>query len=116
MTVSDDEHLRIIVRLCDELSAYLAERGATVEDICSDHVLQWTVTTPLYNIGENVYRLSDELKEHYPEVPWFRIAGMRHRLVHDYEGTNWKVVAEAALVDVPEFAGQVRSILRSRGM
>lgn len=32
---------------------------------------------------------------------------MRRRPANDYEGTNWNVVAEAALAGVPEFAEQV---------
>ena len=47
--------------------------------------LQWTVTTPLYNIGEHAYYHSNEFKEKYPEVPWAKISGLRHRLVHNDE-------------------------------
>ena len=54
------------------------------EALLTDYALQWLVTTPLYNIGEHVYNLSDEFKEVHSDIPWGMIAGLRHRLVHDY--------------------------------
>lgn len=36
---------------------------------------------------------------------------MRHRLVHDYEGTNWTIIAEAALVEVPLLVDRIRDLL-----
>jgi uncharacterized protein with HEPN domain len=40
-------------------------------------------------IGEASWRLSQPLKDQYPEVPWKQIVGMRHVLVHDYVEVNW---------------------------
>lgn len=51
-------------------------------------------TTPLYNIGEHVYNLSYEYKEAHNEIQWAMIAGLRHRLIHDDEGTNWNIIVE----------------------
>ena len=53
----------------------------TPEKICNEETVQWTVTTPLYDIGEHVYNLSDDFKKSHPEIPWIKIAGLRHRLV-----------------------------------
>jgi Uncharacterized conserved protein len=38
----------------------------------------------LANIGENIGKLSDELKQLYPDVAWSEIKGFRNRVVHDY--------------------------------
>ena len=66
--------------------------------------------TPLYNIGEHVCNLSDEFKKSHPEIPWIKIAGLRHRLVHHYEGTNWIVIC-AIIVDVlPEFLEEIKDL------
>lgn len=56
----------------------------TPEKICNEETVRWTVTTPLYNIGERVYNLSEEFKKEYSDI---KIAGLRHR-VHHYEDTN----------------------------
>ena len=89
---------------------YLRDNDIDAVAIESNQVDQWTITTPLYNIGEQVYNLSEELKAAHPEIPWHRISGMRHRLVHDYEDTNWSIVSEAVMRDVPLFLEQVAQL------
>lgn len=36
----------------------------------------------------HVYNLSDKHKGAHNEIQWAMIAGLRHRLIHDYDGTN----------------------------
>ena len=89
MKKSDKERLIKIILIWDEVQKQIEERHITKEDLLTDTFLQWALTAPLYNIGEQVYRLSPELKKDYPTVPWRQIAGLRHRLVHDYDGVNY---------------------------
>ena len=58
--------------------------------------------------------LSSELKEANPDIPWFKIAGMRHRLVHDYESTNWMIVAQTVLEDIPAFLQDIEHVALPR--
>ena len=69
------------------------------------------VTTPLYNIGEQVYQLSPEFKRSYPEQPWNMVAGLRHRLVHDYDGINWSIIVEVVYEDMNPFVQSLKEIL-----
>ena len=78
----------------------------------SDYALQWLVTTPLYNIGEHVYNLSDDYKQSHDEIQWAMIAGLRHRLVHDYDGTNWNIIVEVIFEELPVFIRQVEALAR----
>ena len=73
--------------------------------------LQWLVTTPLYNIGEHVYNLSREYKVAHSDIQWSMVAGLRHRLVHDYEGTNWTIIAEVIFEELPAFISQIKPLL-----
>ena len=63
--------------------------------LCTPEFFQWAVTAPLYNTGEQVYHISPEMKSAYPEIPWTLVSGLRHRLVHDYDGINWKFDVES---------------------
>jgi uncharacterized protein with HEPN domain len=67
-------------------------------------------------IGEAAWRLSPQLKEMHPQVPWKQIAGMRHVLVHDYFQVNWSRVYETAKFHVPALKPMVVSILASLGL
>ena len=93
------------------LYEYLLEHQIKKEDLLEEFSLQWLVSTPLYNIGEHVYNLSSEYKEVHNEIQWAMIAGLRHRLVHDYDGTNWNIIADVVFEELPILINQFRRIL-----
>ena len=111
MKKSDTYRLERIAEIGRLLEQTLEEEQITKESLQDNYRHQWLVTTPLYNIGEQAYCLSRELKASHPEVEWSGISGLRHRLVHDYEGTNWSMVASIVLDDLPTFLEQVDNIL-----
>ena len=111
MKKSDKERLRKIVSIWESLDKQLKGRGITREILLDDEFSQWAITTPLYNVGEQVYQLSDELKKKYPEQPWNLIAGLRHRLVHDYDGINWSIIVDVVFEDMEPFSEAVSKIL-----
>ena len=111
MKKTDTERLKKIVSLWSALSDEVAQRSITREMLLCDQFSQWAVTTPLYNIGEQVYQLSAELKGQYPDIPWSVVSGLRHRLVHDYDGINWTLIADVIFDDMEPFVAQVKQIL-----
>jgi uncharacterized protein with HEPN domain len=50
--------------------------------------------TLLANIGENVSKITEELKKEYPNIEWQKIKDFRNRIVHDYVGIDLAVVYE----------------------
>ena len=114
MKKSDIERLKKIVSLWEALSGEIVQRGITRELLLTEQFSQWAVTTPIYNIGEQVYQLSPEFKREYPHIPWSVVSGLRHRLVHDYDGINWSLIADVIFDDMEPFVMQVREILRTQ--
>ncbi len=110
MSGSDLVRLKKIVGTWEAAAAQIKAKGITPELLMEDEFSQWALTTPLYNIGEQVYRLSPELKAQFPQLPWNMVSGMRHRLVHDYEGINWSIVVEVIFREMPGFVECVREI------
>lgn len=107
---ADRERLKKILRNYDDLKMQMELRRITRDQVLNDQFIQWAVTTPLYNIGEHTNNLSKELTDRYSDIPWGRVAGLRHRLVHHYEGTNWSIIVEVVFDDLPRFAEQIREI------
>lgn len=111
MKKSDLERLKKIVSLWDTLSREMQQRDITRDMLLDDLFSQWAVTTPVYNIGEQVYQLSSEFKKEHPEVLWNVVSGLRHRLVHDYDGINWTLIADIIFSDMEPFVEQVSEII-----
>lgn len=101
--------LKDILSACRKIEAIVA---ATSEDLfLKDEVLPAAVLHHLTVIGEAMNRLSVELRERYPEVPWRQIIAVRHRIVHAYFDLDWQILWDAATVDVPELRQRVLDIL-----
>ncbi|MGX8705840.1 MAG: HepT-like ribonuclease domain-containing protein [bacterium] len=113
MRYSDHQRIRKIYENAVRLSRYIDDNHITREAILSEYSLQWLVTTPLYNIGEHVYNLSTGYKQSHSEIQWSMIAGLRHRLVHDYDGTNWNIIVEVIFEELPLFIKQVEALLQA---
>ena len=111
MKHSDSERLQKILRYGEEINEEIRTRSISKEQLLSDRFIQWALTTPLYNIGEHTYGLSQELTARYSDVPWKKVAGLRHRLVHNYDDTNWLIIAEVVFADLPQYMEQIRDIL-----
>lgn len=55
-----------------------------------------------------------EYKAKHSEIPWAMIAGLWHRLVHDYDGTNWNIIAEVVFVELPILIRQLETCLTEK--
>lgn len=62
----------------------------------ADELIQVWVVRHLQIIGEAASRLSEDARSRQPDIPWRKIIGMRHVLVHGYFEVDldlvWSVV------------------------
>ena len=110
MKYSDTQRIEKILEYAETLMQYAKSSGITRDQVENDRIVQWTITTPLYNIGEHAYSMTKEFKENTPQVQWNLISGLRHRLVHDYDGTNWKIIWDIINIEIPELVEQIKKI------
>ncbi len=110
MKYSDMQRVEKISITTRKLLDYLSANQITQEMILEQEPLRWAITTPLYNIGEHAYQISDEFRARYNDIPWAKIAGLRHRLVHDYENTNWSLICSILFDVLPNFLKQIEQI------
>ena len=109
MKYSDEQRIAKIKETTNKLSDYINKSGITRDQVLEDETVRWTLTTPLYNIGEHAYNLSEEYKKAHNDIPWAKISGLRHRLVQDYENTNWSIISDIVFDVIPEFQKQLES-------
>lgn len=89
---------------------YIHRESITPERIFDEEPIQSAVTAPLYNIGEHVANLSPQFKNEHSTIPWVKIAGLRHRLVHHYEDTNWTVICAIIYDVLPKFLEKLKQL------
>lgn len=101
--------LKDILSACRKIESIV---DATSEDLfLRDEVLPAAVLHHLMVIGDAITRLSVELRDRHPEVPWRQIIAVRHRIVHAYFDLDWQILWDAATVDLPELRRKVLNIL-----
>jgi uncharacterized protein with HEPN domain len=62
-------------------------------------------------IGEQVSKLSKEIKERNLHIDWFKINGFRNIIAHHYFGINVDIVWQIISIDLPELKGNLKQII-----
>ncbi|MBU1985116.1 DUF86 domain-containing protein [bacterium] len=76
--------------------------GMTGNDFQQDFRTELAITRLFEIIGEAARLVSEDLKRDHPEIPWGRMAGLRHRLIHEYDKVDYDLVWKIIQRDVPE--------------
>lgn len=65
-------------------------------------LVQDAVLRNLQVLAESTQRLSEDCKSAHPEIEWYKIAGLRNILVHDYLGIDLETVWVVVKKKLPE--------------
>ena len=68
----------------------------------------------LANIGENVSKITEKLKQEYPDIEWRKIKDFRNRIVHDYVGIDLAIVYEVITKELVEVKNTVERIIKEK--
>jgi len=98
---NDRQHLLEVCRCCRRILDESADKENLYQLLKTDLTYQESVLFNLIQIGENVNRLSDELKDENDIVPWHQIVGMRNVITHGYGTIEIESIAETVQQDVP---------------
>lgn len=110
MNNRDAAALREMVRLC-LVGEDLAARGHDWYVSDPANVPGLAAESVVIKIGANVARVSLETREAHPDVPWSLIKRMRDRLAHHYEATDYGLVWDTLVEDLPVIRTYIESVL-----
>ena len=100
------EHIKDSIEKIYAYTERLSEK-----DFQESTLVQDAVVRQLEIIGEATKRISGEIKQQYPEVPWKDMAGMRDVLIHDYINVEIDIVWKTVVDYLPSLLGRVKKII-----
>jgi uncharacterized protein with HEPN domain len=109
---TDDLYLVDLLDAADAIGYSL--RGISFEQFLGQKEKRHAVLWNLMIIGEASARLSSQITDELPEVPWELIRGFRNRVVHGYFALKWTIVWQIAMDEVPRLRGHAESLLAKK--
>lgn len=110
---SKDWRVRIedMLEALDRIRRYTA--GMDEAAFCGDGRTVDAVVRNLEIIGEAARFLPPDVAHAHPEVPWHRMAEMRHVLIHEYHAVDPSIVWSTVRHDLPPLLEPLKAMLRN---
>ena len=93
---------------CLKIQEYTA--GLTWETFAQDGRTQDAVIRQLEVVGEASNRVSENLRNDNPQIPWRDIEAFRNVAAHEYDRVMSDMVWKVAQRDIPELLNQLKSL------
>ncbi len=108
--MTDDRlYLSNILECIERIEAYTQEGRET---FMGSTLVQDGVIRNLEVIGEATKRLSEQVRQSYPDIPWKQMAGMRDVLIHDYLRINLNRVWQTVEQDLPVLKATLTALVQ----
>ncbi len=108
--MKDDRLYLIHITECIErIESYIG--GKDKQQFLDSTLIQDAIIRNLQTLAESTQRLSDASKETISGIDWFKIAGFRNVLVHDYLGVDIERVWNILEKDLPALKKALKKTL-----
>ena len=79
-----------------------------------DMLLGLAVIRGLEVIGEAASKISDELQNTNPQIPWKKITGMRNYLIYAYMNVDFDIVWDSVTQSIAELIPHLEALLQNQ--
>jgi uncharacterized protein with HEPN domain len=107
----DNLYLIHIAESIEKIESYISALNFSA--FMEQEMVQDAVLRNLQVLAESTQRLSVDFKSQHPEIEWYKIAGLRNILVHDYLGIDLETVWAVADGGLVELKSVIRCALQS---
>lgn len=97
--------------ILDAINLIRAHPIADEEDFHTDEVKRWFCLKQIEIVGEAAWRVDETIRKAHPHIPWKKIAGTRHRLVHDYFELDWQLLLQIPTKEIPVLYRQITKVI-----
>lgn len=86
-------------------------RRRTRAEYDADEDLRMVIAHLVQIIGEAASQVSSQARTQYADIPWKRIVGIRHRIVHNYMGVDYDILWEVVTRHLPPLIESLEKIV-----
>ena len=108
MNAKDKTVVGKMIKYCEDSIKYI--KGLDFESFSANELILTFSIFSLSQLGELLAVLSDEVKTSHGEIPWNAIKSIRNRIVHDYDGVQYKVIWDTLVKDIPPLIERLKNI------
>jgi len=108
MSGRDKVILRKMIKYCEDSVKYI--QCLEFEDFSSNELVLTFSIFSLTQLGELAGKISNEMKTKHLEIPWSALKSIRNKIVHDYDGVQFKIIWDTLVNDIPPLIEKLRKI------
>jgi len=109
---NDLMYLLNILECCEKIILYSADCTDAEAFFENNEQMNFNASLNLLaNIGENIGKISKELKQIYSDVDWLQIKGFRNRVVHDYINIDTFMVFDIITNNIKPLRGTIMNMV-----
>jgi uncharacterized protein with HEPN domain len=108
MTAEFLDYIDDILDAMDKAEILLTD--VTYDQFAADFRIHYAVVRALEIIGEATKRLPSSLRDEYPAIPWRGMAGMRDRIIHNYDMVDYEIVWNTVKEAIPRIRPLLQQI------
>jgi uncharacterized protein with HEPN domain len=86
-------------------------RGLDAAGFLASRLHQDAIIRVVGIVGEAAWRISGDFKARHPDLPWQAMAGMRHRIVHDYAEVDLDLVWRVITHELPPLIARIEQLM-----
>lgn len=87
-------------------------KGIDKEVFLKNEMMMDAVVRNLEIIGEASSRLTASFRNEHSDIEWWKIIGMRNRIIHAYDIVDHEIVWDVVLHDLPELQKRLKKLLK----
>lgn len=108
---NDIDLIRDIAESVARISLYTL--NMEYEEFRKDKKTQDAVIRNIEIMGEATKKLSEDMRNDNPNIPWKNIAGTRDKLIHNYFGVNIDIIWSIVQIEIPSLLPKIERIYQN---
>lgn len=101
--------IRHVLDAISEVEKYI--EGVIEEEFLSNSEKRFATIKQIEIAGEACNRITSEVREAHPEIPWAQVIGFRNISIHEYHNVSFHIVWNIASGDLPTLKIQMQNLL-----